>query len=67
MIKRYSKLGKRNMLIITVQEKYLQLVVELIFISLITAIRILTAKLPFPVVITVSMEILIRQNKLRVT
>ena len=39
----------------------------MIFISVITAIRILTATLPFPVVITVSMEILIKEIKLRVT
>ena len=67
MIRRYSKLGIRHRLIITIQDTYLQLVEDMIFISVITAIRILTATLPFPVVITVSMEILIEQIKLRVT
>ena len=67
MIRRYSKLGRRQRLIITIQDTYLQLVEEVIFVSVITAIRIITMALPFHFIITVSMEILIRQNKLRVT
>ena len=67
MIRRYSKLGIRNMLIGTIQDTYFQLVMDMIFVSLITAIRILTATLNFHIVITAQMELLIRLMKLEVT
>ena len=52
---------------LTIQDTYLQLVEEVIFVSVITAIRIITMALPFHFIITVSMEILIKEIKLRVT
>ena len=67
MIRRYSKLTRRNRLIITIQDTYLELVEEVIFVSMITAIRIIAAALTFPIVITAQMELRVGQDKLIVT
>ena len=67
MIRRYSKLTRRQMLIITVQDGYLILVEEVILLSVITAIRIIAATLTFQIVITAQMELRVRQVKLKVT
>ena len=67
MIKKFSKLTTRQMLIITTQDTYLQLVEEVIFLSMITAIRIIAATLTFPIVITAQMELRVRQIKIKVT
>ena len=66
MIRRYSKLTRRNMLIITIQEEYFILVL-MKFVSMITAIRIMTAALTFQFIITAQMELRVRQNKVKVT
>ena len=55
------------MLIYTIQDTYLELVKDMIFISVITAIRIIAATLTFQIVITAQMELRVRQVKLKVT
>ena len=67
MIRRYSKLTTRQTLIITIQDGYLQLLEEVILLSVITAIRIIAASLPFPIIITDQKKMMIRLMILLVT